>query len=138
MRPRTRDLVLIVTGTLFALLAYAQGNELRENPFLVLPAVVEAAVFGVGIAFAASAWPAMREAAPAHRREARAAYWGASWLLLTWVFADTLTFHVGHPALDAVLSSHAYHLTMVLAGLAIARYVRVLMAARSPPSPVAV
>lgn len=130
MNPKTKNLLLVALGTSFALLAYWQTGEPVAQPEVVPFLLVEALAFGMGVAFALGAGPMLR-AAVDDARSARLAHLGASWILLTWALYDALELHFGHALLDLLTGHHAYHVTLVAAGLGVAQYVARLVRARA-------
>lgn len=130
MIPKPATLLLHAAGTAFAFAAYLQTGLLAERPDLLPFVALEAATFGAGTAFLALAWPRLRDSVSSHRA-ARVGHASAAWILLTWAPADTVHAHFGHRALDVLFSVHAYHATLVAAGLGLAYYVRRLVGERN-------
>lgn len=90
--------------------------------------IVETVIFGLGVAFLAFGYPAVRRRA-ASTRMAIATYASIGWLLVSWLPHDNLHPFFGEDPAGLLFLIYAFHGTLILAGLVLARFV---FDARSP------
>jgi hypothetical protein len=141
---RTRTKVAAIT-LLVAIPAFAAGPVLfpvspqvpdpspLQLPFLLVLAVVEALLLGLGVAFAIYGWPAVREAVPS-RRLAVATHVSLVWLMANWWAHTGLHLQNGTDLDGLIFIDYAFHLPIVAASLTVAAAVasRVREEVRTP------
>ncbi len=90
-----------------------------QLPFFMLLSVIEALVFGLGIAFIIFGWPFVSTNIK-NNRQAFLVFLAVSWMLVSWWFHDNLHAHNGADLQGLLYIEYAFHLTLILASLILA------------------
>lgn len=90
------------------------GSQLILLGFLSL---VEALLFGLGVAFIVFAWPLVKKTALSFGRKAWLAYISLAWLLVSWWPHDNLHMHNGFYLPGLIAIDYGFHLTIIAATL---------------------
>lgn len=91
-----------------------------QIPYLIALSLVEAFVFGFGIAFIIYGWPRMKKVAGKSALAARGMYFSLAWLAVSWWPHDNLHIHNALDIDGLIAIEYAFHLTVILAGLVLA------------------
>ena len=91
-----------------------------QLPFFIFLSVIEALVFGLGIAFIFYGWPLVKNASPQMKGRATAFYLATSWLLVSWWPHDNLHVHNGLNLAGLLMIDYGFHVTLIIASLALA------------------
>ena len=124
---KTRTKVLIIT-LLFGIPAFFLGKILwspapdlhptsAQLPFFILLSLIEALLFGLGIAFMIFAWPAVQKVGKQYRKRAIMSYLAVAWFLLSWWPHDNLHAHNGMDTGGLLLIEYAFHVTLIIAAV---------------------
>lgn len=93
-----------------------------QLPFFMLISLVEALVFGLGIAFIFYGKSIISSAPAASKSWATSAYLGISWLLVSWWPHDNFHIHNGLDMQGLLYIEYGFHLTLIISSLAVAYY----------------
>ena len=92
-----------------------------QLPFFIFLSVIEAAVFGLGIAFIFFGWPLVNKVSKSKGLSA-AAFVSLSWLLVSWWPHDNSHIHNGMNAQGLLYIDYTFHVTIIAASLILAYY----------------
>ena len=92
-----------------------------QLPFFIFLSVIEAAVFGLGIAFIFFGWPFVNKVSKSKGLSA-AAFVSLSWLLVSWWPHDNSHIHNGMNAQGLLYIDYTFHVTIIAASLILAYY----------------
>ncbi len=88
-----------------------------QMPYLITLSLIEALLFGFGIAFIIYGWPRMKAVAGEAMVAARCMYFSLAWLAVSWWPHDNLHIHNALEVDGLIAIEYAFHLTVILAGL---------------------
>jgi hypothetical protein len=110
-----------------------------QLPLFILLFVVEALLFGLGVAFVVFGWPLVRRAAARVGMDPRPVYLAIAWQLVSWWPHDNLHLSTSINNLNGLLMiEYGFHVTLMLTALVVARFfLATLRAAIAPAPPVA-
>lgn len=91
-----------------------------QKPFFILLSLIEALVFGLGIAFIYYGWSLVQKANPKMKGKAMAFYMSVSWLLVSWWPHDNSHIHNGLNPMGLLVIDYVFHLTLIITSLIIA------------------
>lgn len=101
-----------------------------QLPFFILLSVFEALAFGIGVTFLLTGLPAVRSLVGSSGARATALYLAISWVLVNWVIHDSLHMHNGMNMQGLLYIEYGFHVTLILAGIALASNVMRLAQSR--------
>ena len=90
-----------------------------QLPFLIVLAIVESIVLGLGVSFLAFGWPLMRRFSSSPRL-ALASFLSISWLMISWWPHDGLHRSNGMNMGRLLFIEYGFHLTLIIAALILA------------------
>ena len=109
-----------------------------QLPLFMLLAIVEALLFGLGVAFLAFGLPLVRQAAGRVGMDPRPVYVAIAWQLVSWWPHDNLHMASGMDLDGLLMIEYAFHMTLILSALVVARiFLATLGAAVATVPPVA-
>ena len=94
-----------------------------QLPLFILLFVVEALLFGLGVAFIVLGWPLVRRAAARVDMDPRPVYLAIAWQLVSWWPHDNL--HLSTPIENLnglIMIEYGFHMTLILTALVVARF----------------
>jgi hypothetical protein len=93
-----------------------------QLPFFVLLSLVEALLFGLGVAFLAFDLPLVRQAAQTARVNPWPVYLAVAWQLVSWWPHDNLHIATGLDYGPLLLIEYAFHGTLIVSALIVAGF----------------
>ena len=91
-----------------------------QLPYLIVLSAIEALTFGFGIAFIVYGWRLVKQMDPGTGKAAGAMYVSLAWLLVSWWPHDNLHIHNALNINGLIAIDYLFHVTLILAGLALA------------------
>jgi hypothetical protein len=88
-----------------------------QLPYLIVLSLIEALIFGFGVAFIIYGWPRVKAATGDATRAARAMYVSLAWLAVSWWPHDNLHIHNALNMNGLIAIEYAFHFTLIVAGL---------------------
>lgn len=116
----------------------APGNPTPSGaqlPLFVLLAVVEALLFGLGVAFLVFGLPLVRQAAGKVGLDPRPVYVAIAWQLVSWWPHDNFHMATGMDLNGLLMIEYAFHVTLILSALVVARFFLATMRAAIAAAP---
>jgi hypothetical protein len=89
-----------------------------QLPFFIALSVLEALLFGLGVAFLIYGWPMVRQAQS--RGRALAMYLALGWFLVSWWPHDNFHAQNGLNPLGLLFIEYSFHVTLIIAALVLA------------------
>lgn len=108
-----------------------------QLPLFMLLFLVEALLFGLGVAFLGFGWPLVRQAAGRVGMDPRPVYLAIAWQLVSWWPHDNLHVATGMDLNGLLMIEYAFHMTLILSALVVARFFLATLAAavaKAPPA----
>jgi hypothetical protein len=105
-----------------------------QTPLFMVLGIAEALAFGLGISFLLFGYSTMRDTAPVSASMARAAHLSIFWLLANWWAHDSLHVHNGMNLNGLLAIEYGFHVTLILAGVTLARFFVAVVRGMAPPS----
>lgn len=93
-----------------------------QTPLFMILGISEALGLGLGVAFLLFGYSTIRATAPVSPALARAAHLSIFWLLANWWAHDSLHIHNGMNLNGLLAIEYAFHVTLILAGVMLARF----------------
>jgi hypothetical protein len=103
-----------------------------EIAFGLLLKIAEGLTFGLGISFLVFGYPLVRAISPASHGLTRAAHLSIAWLLANWYPHDSLHIHNGMDLGGLLAIEYAFHITLMIAGVVLARFFMILLRRSTP------
>jgi hypothetical protein len=103
----------------------APGNPTPSGaqlPLFMLLFIVEALLFGLGVAFLAFGFPLVRQAAGRIGMDPRPVYVAIAWQLVSWWPHDNFHMATGMDLNGLLMIEYAFHMTLILSALVVARF----------------
>lgn len=91
-----------------------------QLPFFIGLDILQALVLGLGVSFLIFGFSAARSLAGASSFRAWAMYLSIGWILISWWPHDNLHMHVGMNLRSLLYVEYGFHVTLMIAGLALA------------------
>ena len=92
-----------------------------QLPFFIFLSLIEALLFGFGVAFIIYAWPWVKKAS-AKSNMAIAVFVAIAWLLVSWWPHDSLHIHNAMNMQGLLYIDYGFHITLIIASLVLAYY----------------
>ena len=92
-----------------------------QLPFFIFLSLIEALLFGFGVAFIIYAWPWVKKAS-AKSNMAIAVFIAIAWLLVSWWPHDSLHIHNAMNMQGLLYIDYGFHITLIIASLILAYY----------------
>lgn len=108
---------------------------LRRPVDFALLFIVEALLFGLGVAFLVFGFPLVRQAAGRVGMDPRPVYIAIAWQLVSWWPHDNFHMATGMDLNGLLMIEYAFHMTLILSALVVARFFLATLraAAAAPP-----
>jgi len=106
-----------------------------QLPLFMFLGVAEALAFGLGVSFLLFGYSALKASAPVSAGLARGAHLAISWLLINWWAHDSLHIHNGMNLAGLLGIEYAFHVTLIIAGITLARFFVAVIRAVGPAEP---
>ena len=90
--------------------------------FFMILFVIEALLFGLGVAFILFGLPLVRQGARGSKPWTWAAFISIAWLLVSWWPHDNLHVHAGNDIQLILLIEYGFHFTLIIAALMLASF----------------
>lgn len=101
-------------------LEHALAPSASQLPFFIFLSVLEAAAFGVGIAFIIFGWPLLQKVTT-DKREKTLLFLATAWFLISWWPHDNMHRHNGGDLAGLLQIEYLFHFTLIVAAMIIAR-----------------
>lgn len=98
-----------------------------ELPFFIFLSIIEALLFGFGIAFIVYGWKYIKKISSQSRNVAIAAFVSLAWLLVSWWPHDNSHIHNGMDPLGLLYIEYIFHLTLIIASLILVYFAYLFM-----------
>ncbi|HET8568956.1 MAG TPA: hypothetical protein VFM93_08230 [Candidatus Limnocylindria bacterium] len=108
-----------------------------QLPLFILLFVAEALLFGLGVAFIAFGSPLVRQAAGRIGMDPRPVYVAIAWQLVSWWPHDNFHMATGMDLNGLLMIEYAFHVTLMLSALVVARFFFAILRAAVVTPPVA-
>lgn len=94
-----------------------------QLPFFMFLSLIEALLFGFGIAVIIYGWKFVKKAPAQSKGKVIAAYASLSWLLVSWWPHDNSHIHNGMNAQGLLYIDYIFHVTLIIASLVLVYYI---------------
>ena len=107
-----------------------------QLPLFMLLSLVEALLFGLGVAFLALGLPLVRKAAARVGMDPWPVYLAIAWQLVSWWPHDNLHMATGMDLNGLLMIEYGFHMTLILSALVVARFFLATLRAAVAMTPV--
>ena len=104
-----------------------------QVPLFMFLGALEAVTFGLGVSFLLFGYSALKAQGSASTALTRGAHLAISWLLINWWAHDSIHLHNGMELNGLLRIEYGFHVTLIIAGLTVARFFLAIV--RGPTSP---